>query len=491
MAVFLPKQPSVTALAENRRSIPPPSSVPPPAPPGPAAPPAPSPSHRPALAPNHLAADAVIGLAGLGLGASAASALTSLDSRILHAPGGLYVAIGRFTGLTGAYLLLVMVLLVARLPALERLIGHPRLTKWHRRLSPWPLLLLTVHAASSMLGYAQLQRTGLWHEFGVALSHYQGMLGAILALALLIGIAALSIRAARRRMSHETWWQVHLLTYLALALSFSHQVATGASFVHHPLARLAWTLLWLATAGVVLACRVALPLWRSAYHGLRVVKVVREADDVFSLVVTGRKLERLSVSGGQYFQWRFLTRGMWLHAHPYSISALPQPPYLRVTIKGLGEHSRAIARLAPGTRIAIEGPYGAFTKHALSGGENKVALIAAGVGVTPVRALLEDLPANSDIIVLLRASSERQLLLTDELRELVRARNGRVLAAFGSRHRVTLDPTTLTRHIPDLPRRDVFICGPGAFADTVAAAARRAGVPPARLHVEGFGADAN
>ena len=57
-------------------------------------------------------------------------------------------------------------------------------------------------------------------------------------------------------MSHETWWQVHLLTYLALALSFSHQIATGASFVHHPLARLAWTLLWLSTAGVVLTCRV-------------------------------------------------------------------------------------------------------------------------------------------------------------------------------------------------------------------------------------------
>jgi ferredoxin-NADP reductase len=345
--------------------------------------------------------------------------------------------------------------------------------------------LLTIHAATSMIGYAELQRTGLWHEFALALSHYQGMLGAILALTLLIAIAAISIRAARRRMSHETWWQLHLLTYLALALSFSHQVATGASFVHHPLARIAWTLLWLATAGVVLVCRIGLPLWRSAYHGLRVVKVVRESDDVYSLVVTGRNLGRLAISGGQYFQWRFLARGLWLHAHPYSISALPQPPYVRVTIKGLGEHSRAVARLRPGTRIAIEGPYGAFTKHALSG--PGVALIAAGVGVTPIRALLEDLPAATDIVVLLRASNESQLLLVDEVRDLVRARNGRVLAAFGSRHRVTLDPHTLKSNIPDLVTRDVFICGPEPFADAVEAAARRAGIPPARLHVEAFG----
>lgn len=267
-------------------------------------------------------------------------------------------------------------------------------------------------------------------------------------------------------------------------LSFSHQVATGASFVHHPLARLAWTLLWLATAGVVLACRVGLPLWRSAYHRLRVVKVVRESDDTVSLVVTGRHLERLAVSGGQYFQWRFLARGLWLHAHAYSMSALPQPPYMRVTIKELGPHSSAVARLSPRTRIAVEGPYGAFTKHALSG--RGVALVAAGIGVTLVRALLEDLSLGVDPVVLLRASNEDELLLADELRELVAARGGRVLAAFGSRHRVTLDPHTLTAHIPDLPARDVFVCGPEPFTEAVAAAARRAGVAPARLHVEGF-----
>jgi ferredoxin-NADP reductase/DMSO/TMAO reductase YedYZ heme-binding membrane subunit len=475
--VSVPKYSSVTALADPRQSIPPPAahaSTPP------------SPARRAGRRPNHLAADAVVAVAGVGFGATVASAKSSLTAHVLHAPGGLEVAIGRVTGLTGAYLLLVMVLLVARLAPLERLIGHPRLIKWHRRLSPWPLLLLSVHAAASMIGYAKLQRTGLWHEFGVALSRYEGMLGAIAALALLITVAALSIRVARRRMSHEAWWQLHLLTYLALALSFSHQIATGASFVHHPLARLAWTLLWLSTAGVVLICRVALPAWRTWYHSLRVVKVVRESDDVFSLVVTGRRLERLAVSGGQYFQWRFMTRGLWLHAHPYSISALPRPPYMRVTIKGLGAHSSAAARLTLGTRIAIEGPYGTFTKHSLHG--RRVALIAAGVGVTPVRALLEDLPAGADPVVLLRASSQEELVLGDEVRELVRARGGRVLGAFGSRHHMELNPQTLRANIPDLPERDVFICGPEPFTKTVARAARLAGVARARMHVEGFGA---
>jgi len=158
---------------------------------------------------------------------------------------------------------------------------------------------------------------------------------------------------------------------------------------------------------------------------------------------------------------------------------------MRVTIKGLGAHSSAATRLTPGTRIAIEGPYGAFTKHAVTG--RRVALIAAGVGVTPVRALLEDLPPSADPVVVLRASSEDEVLLGREVRELARARGGRVLGAFGPRQHIALDPHTLRTNIPDLPDRDVFICGPESFTKTVARAARRAGVAPARLHSEGFG----
>ena len=101
--------------------------------------------------------------------------------------------------------------------------------------------------------------------------------------------------------------------------------------------------------------------------------------------------------------WRFLTRELWWQAHPYSLSALPQPPYLRFTVKGLGDSSRALAQLRPGTRVAFEGPYGAFTDHArLSDG---VLLVAAGVGITPLRALLEDLPAHADVVVIVRAST--------------------------------------------------------------------------------------
>jgi predicted ferric reductase len=447
--------------------------------------PASRPPHRETVAAHPLTADALVAAGGLGLGVVLASAVTSLSARMLQAPGGEMVAVGRLTGLAGAYLLLVMVVLVARIAALERLVGHPRLTRWHRRLAPWPLLLLGVHATASIAGYARMQRTGVWHEFSLALSHYEGMIAAVLSLAMLVAISAASIRAARKRMRHETWWSLHLAMYIALALSFSHQIATGASFVHHPLARIAWTALWLSTAGVVLAYRVLMPAWRSAYHRLSVVKVAQEAEDVWSVVVKGRHVQRLAVSGGQFFHWRFLTRGLWLHSHPFSLSALPWAPYMRLTIQGGGEHSSMIAELKPGTRIAIEGPYGTLTKHAGTG--QRVALIGAAVGATPLRALLEDLPFGCEPIVLLRASTRDQLVLENEIRDLAHDRGGRLIELVGSRTQVPLDPAALSSLIPDIASRDVYICGSRSFADAVRASATALHVPAGQLHIEAFG----
>ena len=138
---------------------------------------------------------------------------------------------------------------------------------------------------------------------------------------------------------------------------------------------------------------------------------------MFSVVCTGQHLDRLAVSGGQFFQWRFLTTGFWWHAHPYSLSALPRPPYIRVTIKGLGDQSRAVAFLKPGTRIAIEGPYGAFTHHART--SDRVVLIGGGVGITPLRALLEDLPDPINVTVVIRASTPDDIVHRDEIAALV------------------------------------------------------------------------
>jgi predicted ferric reductase len=428
-----------------------------------------------------LVVDVLAAAAGLGLGITVGLAVTAESAGSLSAPGGLATALGRLTGLLAAYAMVVVVLLVARVPPLERAIGQDRLVRWHRRLGPWPLYLLLAHGVLITVGYAQQARDGVLHQFGQLLSTYPGVLAATVGGALLFAAGISSYRLARRRMAYETWWSVHLYTYLALFLSFSHQIDTGASFVGHPAARFWWTVLWLGTLGVVLAARVGLPVWRSLRHQVRVVAVTEEAPGVASILMRGRRLDRLPVAGGQFFQWRFLRSGLWWQAHPYSLSAAPDGHELRITVKDLGDHSRGLASLEPGTRVSIEGPYGSFTADTAE--RERVLLVGAGVGTAPILALLQELPADAGVTVVLRASSQEELVLRDDVADEVWRRGGRLIELVGPRERVSLD---LRGVVPDLRRHEVYLCGPDALTQRLARELARAGVPDRHVHFESF-----
>ena len=429
-------------------------------------------------------AAAALAVGSLGLVAVVLTGVADESARARSAPGGMATFLGQETGLAGSFLLMVTVLLMGRLPVVERAVGQDRLTRWHRRLGGWPLYLLTAHAVLVTMGYAEGAHTGVLHEAWVLLRSYPDVLAATVGFVLLVMAAVSSIRMMRRRLRYETWWSVHLYTYLALTLAFAHQVANGEAFVGHPLAVVVWSVLWASTAGTVIVFRIGLPAWRSLRHRLVVVSVRPEGPGVVSLVCRGHALEKLAVSGGQYFQWRFLVPGQWWQAHPYSLSALPRPPYLRVTVKDLGDQGRVLAGLRPGTRIAIEGPYGGFTHHRRRG--QGVVLVGGGVGVTPLRALLEELPPGVDATVILRASSEDDMVLAGEIDSMLERRRGRLFRLAGPRHSVRLDAAALSSMVPDIARRDVYVCGPSGLSAEVAAAARACGVPVAQIHQEEF-----
>jgi predicted ferric reductase len=433
---------------------------------------------RPALARAGLV------LAGAGLGAVTALAITDETVAELRAPGGAATFLGSLTGLVGMYLALLMVLMVSRIPAIEQVLGQDGLLRWHRRLAPWPISLLLAHALFITIGYAQAARSGLGHQVDVLLTRYPDVLIATVGLGIMCAIGVISIHAIRRRLRRETWWLVHLYMYLALALSFAHVLALGPSFVGHPLTQIVWSVAWAATAGLVLCYRFGLPVVRSLRHRLVVHEVRPEGPGVVSVICSGRRLDKLAIAGGQFFFWRFLTRSMWWQAHPYTMSALPQPPYVRLTVKAVGDHSAAVAKLRPGTRIVIEGPYGVFTRFAQQ--RPRVLLMAAGIGVTALRSLLEDLPRNSAPVVVLRGARPEDLVLRREVAELVRHRNGRLHELVGAREQALLDERSLRSLVPDLHRRDIYVCGPEGFVTNIVEVAARLGLPSEAIHHEAY-----
>ncbi len=391
----------------------------------------------------------------------------------------------RITGLLGGYLLLTQVLLMSRIGYLERWVGAHSLTIWHRDIGSAVLSLVLSHVALAITAYAL--RLGVPIPFAAwsMITTYPGMVSALIATVVLVIAALLAIRAIRQRIRYELWYYLHLTTYLILLLGYGHQFATGKELMSG-FGRWYWAGLHVFVLGCLLWGRVVKPLVLNLRHRFRVIAVTPEGADMVSLYISGRRLRDLSVQAGQYFRWRFLTRGCWWQSHPFSLSAAPNGEWLRLTVKPVGDHTSQLATLRPGVWVLADGPSGAFT--ATFRVKPKALLIAAGSGIAPIRALLEDLPPSAAVIY--RASRPDEVVFKKELDRLARERGATVWYVLGSRYdpwpQHVFSPRGLRDLVPDVRRRDVYLCGPQGLTVILQRVLRRMRVPRRQIHLESF-----
>ena len=401
------------------------------------------------------------------------------------------LAIGQVTAIAGTYAALVGILLASRAPWLDQVFGSDELRRIHGLLGFASVWAIGAHGVASTLAFAGNALDNVAPTLLSLVQTVPGMLGAIVSMGLFVLVAITSMKAARRRVSYETFHGVHLYVYLAMAFGFLHQLTIGTDFVDDQLATWFWMALYVAAFVPLLVHRVLWPIWVSVRHRPRIAAIVPESDGVFSLHIGGVDLDRLAVRAGQFFVIRALTLRDWMHGHPFSISAAPNGELLRFTVKELGEGTRRLRRLRVGTPILLEGPYG--NVHGARRTGRRLLLVAGGIGVAPIRAMAESFayrPGEVDFLYRTRDSGDAALV--GELEALSRQRGmslhlltGR--RADGSARPDPLGPDSILRLVPDAAERDVFLCGPDGLIDRTRQALLALGVSPERIHLEAFG----
>ncbi|AEM85280.1 ferredoxin reductase family protein [Streptomyces violaceusniger] len=447
-------------------------------------PPAPAMTRRSRSAPRRLSPVPVLAHLTIWGGAAAVLALWWSDTPSVVGPVGWLTGAGRITGLLAGYACASLLLLMARVPLLDRAVGTDRLARWHAMGGRYTISLACAHVLLIIWGYSLESHTGVVGQTATLVLHYPDLLKGTIGFLLFLLTAIVSARAVRRRMPYETWHFLHFATYLAVFLAFGHQLSDGADFVGDRPARLAWYTLYIGAAALLAWYRFAVPVLRVLRHRLYVAEVRPEAPGVVSVYLSGSRLEELRAEPGQFFRWRFLTRGLWWAANPYSLSAAPHPAYLRITVKASGGHSAALAHLQPGTRVLAEGPYGALTARRRR--SRKTLLLGGGVGITPLRTLFETLPG--EVILIYRARRPEDLALRTELDGVAAARGAIVHYVVGepAAYSSPLTARALRGLVPDLAERDVYLCGPPGMTEAALRALHDAGVPRRRVHHESF-----
>jgi predicted ferric reductase len=404
----------------------------------------------------------------------------------LHGVADVLIASGRVTGMVGGFLLLAQVLLMSRTRWLERFIGAHDLLHWHRDLGAGMTVLIVAHVVLITFGYAAGDGVSVLAETGSLWTTATKMISAYLATLVLVVIALSSIRALRRRMPYELWYYLHLSSYLVLLLGYGHQFADGQELSRGGFARWYWVALYVFVVLNLVQGRVVGPIRLNLRHRLRVAEVVAESHDMVSIYIAGERIEDLDVRAGQYFRWRFIARGHWWQAHPFSLSAAPNGRWLRLTVKAAGNHTTDLQRIRPGVRVVAEGPWGIFTAEHRR--QPKALLIAGGSGIAPIRALMEELPKG--MIVIYRARTKEEVIFRAELEWLAEQRDAVLWYVLGSRDdagpRHAFSARGMREIAPDLAQRDVYLCGPPGVVDASLAALRRLRVPRRQIHLDPF-----
>jgi predicted ferric reductase len=403
-----------------------------------------------------------------------------------------FLNVGRITALLAGYLALIEVLLLARLPFLERLIGFDRLTNWHRWNGHAVLWLVLAHVVFSVWGFAKqdFPPTSWSNEYWLLMTNgfFPGMIIATIGTVLLILVTFSSLAIARRRLNYELWYAVHFTAYAGIALAWFHEIPVGNELL--PKVEVAaanmWRATYIATLALLLWYRLVWPIIQSRRYRLRITELVEEGPGVWSVRISGRNLTRYGARPGQFFFWRFLTRGFWYTQHPFSISEAPKGDSFRITVKALGDHTAKLGRLKVGTRVLAEGPFGVFTADTRT--RDKVLLIAGGIGITPVRALLEEF--RGDVVTIYRALTDRDLVLRAEIDELVEQRGGKVEYVVGDHAtpegRRLLTPEHLHELVPDIDEREIYACGPPAMLALIERTLHRSNLHGRHVHIERF-----
>ena len=392
--------------------------------------------------------------------------------------------LGRLTGILGLALLLLAAALITRVPGFDRHFGGlTKLWKTHHLLGAGSLVLLMAHPVLLALAATDVSLSAAVTLLFPPLSNWQIWSGWLSLILMMIFLApSFSFFG---RPEYQRWKFVHRLAGPAVVLALIHAYQYGRTMPAHA-ERWLWLLLSILAVGAV--------LWRFVFSRriarlkYSVEKVVAVANNLVELTLMPEQ-RHLKYQAGQFVYLvpydRSLSAG-YGEEHPYTVSSSPDEPVLRIAIKDLGDASRAIQTIQPGSLVTIEGPYGDFFP---ANGNPKQLWIAGGIGITPFLGRARYLLRNqipTDVHLIYCVQDEARSRFLDELEEIAKQLDGFNITIHYFYRMGPLNAEFLTEHCPEINQRDVFICGPQPLNNLAKRLLSTAGIPGSRIHTEEF-----
>jgi predicted ferric reductase len=406
-------------------------------------------------------------------------------SAYLHEGGsvsGWFIFVGRITGLVAQIFILVELLLVSRISCIEKAFAFDKMNVLHRNIGMGLTFFMLTHPLFLILGYSKLTQVSSVEQFSSFLFQWDDVFNAFLGLFLIFWVGMLSMKFFRKKFSYEVWHAMHLLMYVGIILVFGHQLENGDTATG--VFSLYWFALNMSVFVLFFLYRFVKPIKQYFFHQFMIEQVIQENAQVTSILISGKHMEKFQFTPGQFIHVSFFTKGMW-QPHPFSLSAAPNGKNIRLTIKAIGDYTGKISGLKTGTKVFLEGPFGKFTSEVAH--NNKYLFIAGGIGITPIRSMIENLsPQEADMVLLYANRTPSDVVFQSELAHYIKNCHYIYSADPTAVEKGFIDEEKLNRLAGDFCERDIYVCGPPPMMKTLIPVLEKCGVKKSNIHFENF-----
>jgi predicted ferric reductase len=397
------------------------------------------------------------------------------------------IEVGNLFALFAGFFILIQLLLLSRSIYLENIFGIQRLSRLHKLYGYLILACILFHVVLTTIGYELYKDNSFFGQIYNFMTSSWYLLAAFIGVFLLICLGLTTAQSLRSRLKYEAWYYTHLLSYIAVALIFWHEILIGSDILLNKPLLYYWLSINLITL-VIIFHRLIRPFLLYSKHQFRVERVAKETWDTYSVYIKGKSLDTFTYKAGQFVNCRFLTKSIWAQEHPFSLSDIPNGSYVRITVKSVGDYTQKVRNIKPGTKVLLDNPRGHFTEDRLK--NHKPVLIAGGSGITAVYPVLCAMAKTHKKVVLLYAcKTPRDVVYKNEIERLKKNFKVEVHLFFNDvkRGSSTIDEFTLKKILSRSKiTPDFFICGPKKMMAHICEILKRYNVDPSLIHTEEF-----
>jgi len=407
-------------------------------------------------------------------------------------PGrGFWVNLSVSFGFVGLPLLGLQFALAARSVRVAQPTGVLPLLQFHREVSYLVLVLILAHPIILVLYDSSFRSL-----FDVVHAPLRAQLAIASVLALLL-LVATSVWRTRMRLSYHAWQVLHAtLAVCTVATALAHVLLIGY-YVDQPWERALWIVYSLAFVWISLWVRVVKPLqrWRRRW---RVAEVREQPGDSLTIVLELVHPDAYGPDGFQFdagqFAWIMVGHSPFaLTYHPFSFSSgAHSRTRVEFTIRSFGTFTAGLRRLKDGEHVYLDGRWGRFRVN--PDPRVRIAMIAAGIGVTPMLSMLKTMADGGDrreCVLILGNRTEATIPGHADIEALQGSLNLRVVHVLsepadgwaGESGRV--GEQVLAASLPGSHEQwQFFLCGPSAMMDSAESWLARDRVAAEQFHSE-------